>query len=145
VAAYDGITFTGSMDFEFSTQGTCSGETYEYGAFVSPLIFIPVVTATTVTVYFSRALRDLAATAIAANYVVSGPSTITITSATFSFPSSEVVLSHTGTFRAGTYSLTLSANTAQAVVGGQFNFTTPVNFTGQVRATGMANFNGGHN
>lgn len=72
------------------------------------------LTATTVRIDFNQALRSLAATTVAGNYSITGPSTVTVASVAFTPGNSYVVLTLTGTFAPGTYTVTVSANTVQS-------------------------------
>ena len=99
-----------------------------------------------VLISFNRILRDLAATTIASNYTVTGPSTITVNSVTFTPGNAYLYLNVTGSFVPGTYTVNMATNTAQASADDIYNSTTPYTFDGgTVVVAGGSNWLAGFN
>jgi hypothetical protein len=71
-----------------------------------------------ITIYFSHALRALAATSVPGNYVITGPSALAVDGVAFTPGNAFVVLTVSGTWTLGTYTVSMPANTIQTSVGG---------------------------
>jgi hypothetical protein len=129
-----------------STHGVRRGSpVVNYGIQIPALTWSAGKSGAGIRVSFSRALRSLAATTVAGNYVVTGPSSIVVNSVTFTPGDPFVVLNITGSFMPGSYTLTIAALTAQALADDTFNDITPASFDGMTVQGGGAGFNPGFN
>lgn len=70
--------------------------------------------ATTVRVDFNQPLRSKASTTVAGNYTITGPSAIVVSSVAFTPGNTYVVLTITGNFLLGTYTVAVAAQTVEA-------------------------------
>jgi hypothetical protein len=112
---------------------------------VEPIAFSVGRTPTQLRVDFGRSLRDLAATTVITNYVITGPSSLTVTDVSFTPNNTYLYLDYTGTVVSGTYTLTLASQTVQARNDDQYNVTTGANFEGLVVVLKSSGFNPGLN
>lgn len=99
-----------SSDDTVNLVGTSSFKVDE-----SPIIFSAKKIGTQVRVDFSEPLRSLAATTIASNYTFTGPAALTTSSVTFTPGNSFLLLTTIQTMVIGSYTLSVAANTVQAV------------------------------
>lgn len=83
-------------------------------AFTPAIIAAEKLTATTVRVDFNDLLRSYSPTSVAGNYTITGPSTVTVSSVAFTPGNSYAVLTVTGTFAPGTYTVAVAGNTVQS-------------------------------
>jgi hypothetical protein len=113
-----------------------------YGYTIPALTFSAAKLTNQVRVDFSRALRSLAATTVAGNYVITGPSTIAVNSVTFTPGQTYLILNTTGSYIPGSYTLTVAANTAEASADDTFN-SGNATFDGGTIIGGGSNFNAG--
>ena len=99
---------------------------------------------TTVQLDFARALRAFAPTTSAVRYSVIGPSVITVGSVAFTPGSATVVLTVSGAWVAGTYTVTVANETARALASDDYNSTAGVSLV-VVGNGGGSSFNTGFN
>jgi hypothetical protein len=137
--------FTGNINSDAQRIFTSTAFKEVSGSlYVQPIVFSVSRTLTQVRVDFGRSLRSKASTTVAANYTLTGPTSITFTSVTFTPGSTYLVLDYTGTFTSGTYSMTLASQTVQAAGDDQYNITTGVNLVVIPSGAGSS-FNTGFN
>ena len=110
---------------------------------IDPIDFVPSKVDTQIRLDFGAALRSLPDTTSTGNYVVSGPSAVSVTSVVFTPGNTFVLLNHTGNIIAGVYTITLAPLTAQALNNDAINTTVGQSFV--LAGVLAANFNSGFN
>lgn len=124
-----------TFDAQIASGGFFSKVVYSVKAQTAPVLIFPPnlywsaqKIGSQVRVDFGRELRSLSATTIVGNYVITGPSAITISSVVFTPGDRFLFLNYSGNFTAGNYTLTMAPHTAEALADNTFNDITTFTF-----------------